>query len=221
MAPPPSPYDRAVLNRRLALLPAAVLVAVAVTGCSEQAAALRVGDVTVSRGDFEDQLDLLYENDELRDVVFQVLFQSPADRRQLRADDAPVGSYSQNYAQAMLTGQVWMLLSEEVLDREGAALSDDDRDAFEEELRDVLGEGGLDDIPDEQRADLVGGLAAFIEVNDGGDLESAFVSLGREADVDVNSRYGSWDSARLIVVSPDGPAPAPGGIDPATGVPTG
>lgn len=204
-------------NRRFVSLTVAIMAAcLATTACSpggalrEQSAAVRVDDATISRSDFEDQLDLVYENDDLRGYLF-----AGVTRDQLRADDAPVGAYTQQYVGAMAGLHVQFLVADEVLDAEGVELSADDRDAVVAELDQVLA-GGTDDLPDDARDDLVDGLAAFgrlraeFEQDELGDLVNQFVG---EATIVVNTRYGTWDAERLTVTPPDGPAPPPGGGD--------
>lgn len=206
-------------NRRLVSLIVAITAAcLATTACSpgdairEQSAAVRVDDATISRNRFEDQLDLVYENDDLRGYLF-----AGVTREQLRPDGAAVGTYTQQFVGAMAGLHVQFLVAEQVLDAEGIELSTDDRDAVVAELDQVLA-GGADDLPDDARDDLVDGLAAFgrlraeFEQDELGDLVTQFVG---EATIVVNTRYGTWDAESLTVTPPDGSAPTPGGDDAA------
>ena len=204
-----------VPNRRLVSLTVAVAAAcLATIACSpgdafrEQSAAVRVDDATIPRSHFEDQLDLVYENEDLRGYLF-----AGVARDQLRADDAPVGTYTQQYAGAMAGLHVQFLVAAQVLDAEGIEVSADDRAAVVADLDQVLA-GGADALPDEARDDLVDGLAAFgrlraeFDQAELGDLVNRFVD---EATIVVNTRYGTWDGEMLSVRPPDGPAQAPGG----------
>ena len=197
-----------MLNRRLASLLAAVTVAgLAATGCAEQSAAVRVDDATVSRSDFEDQLDAFYENDALRDVLFPGV-----TREQLRAEGDPEGSYTQQYVGSLAGVQAQFLVIAQALEDEGIELTDADRDAIEDELDAAL-PGGYGSIPSGVADNLVEGLAGF---------ERLYTELGEEeftvvvgdifdrAEVDISSQYGSWDPEQFTVTPPSGPAPAPG-----------
>jgi hypothetical protein len=131
-----------VLNRRLASLLAAVTVAgLAATGCAEQSAAVRVDDRTVSRSDFEDALDLFYENDELRGLLLQNTTQE-----QLRAEDGPRDAYNQEYVGAIARTYIEFLVVEHTLESEGIELTDADRATVEDQLDQILPEG-IDSVP--------------------------------------------------------------------------
>jgi hypothetical protein len=200
-----------VLNRRLASLLAAVTVAgLAATGCAEQSAAIRVDDATVSRGDFEDQLDLFYSNDDLRGFLFQGV-----TRDQLRAEGDPRGSYTQEYVGSLAAVQVQFLVVAQALEDEGIDLSDADRDAVIDQLDQGL-PGGYDSLPSGVREDLVEGFAGFDKLRSELGEEEFNVALGKvidEATIEVSSRYGSWDPDQFTVTPPEGPEPAPGTAD--------
>lgn len=205
-----SPYDLGVLNRRITSLIAAVAVAgLAATGCSEQSAAVSVDGTTISRSDFEDELDLFYEDDELRTFVF-----GQVDRAQLRGDMA--GGYAQQYVGAVAGLHVQFLVAETVLDDEGIELTDDDRSAAEDLVEQAV-PGGLDALPDDLRDGFLDGVAAVTRLQDelGEEGFNEAMSAGfEEADVEINSRYGTWDADQFTVAPPGGPAPAPGAADP-------
>ena len=196
-----------MLNRRLASLLAAVTVAgLAATGCAEQSAAVRVDDATVSRSDFEDQLDLFYENDALRSAVFQ----SDIDRAQLRGEAA--ASYTQPYAAAIAGLNIEFLLTSAVLDDEGIELTDDHRTAAERFVEDEFAIEA-DTLPDDFRDRLIDQAAAvqLLQEELGGQgFNDAMVARYEAADIDVSSQYGTWDPNQFTVTSPSGPAPAPG-----------
>lgn len=201
-------------NRLLVpLLAAAAAAVLAASGCAEQSAAVRVDDATVSRADFEDQLDLLYENDELRGYLF-----AGVGREQLRAEGDPRGSYTQQYAGAMAGLQVQFLVAAQVLDNEGIELTDADRDPIVAEFDQAL-PGGTDGLPEAARDDLVDGLAAFNRLRaefEEAELNRLVDEVLDEATIVVDSRYGTWDREQFAVTPPEGPAPAPGAGDAAS-----
>ena len=196
-----------MLNRRLASLLTAVTVAgLAATGCAEQSAAVRVDDATVSRSDFEDQLDLFYENDDLRALLFD------ATKDQLRGENAPRDSYTQEYVGALASVQVQFLVVAQALEDEGVELTESDRVAVIDQLGKSV-PGGFDSLPAGLRDDLVDGFAGFDKLQTELGEEEFNVVVGEvvdASDISVSSRYGSWDRDQFAVTPPPGPAPAPG-----------
>lgn len=224
MARAASPYDSTVPNRRIALLLAATTVAgLAVTGCGspatlvdEQAAAVRVNDATVSRGEFQDQLDEFYENDGLRSFLFE------ASKEQLRPEGGAPGSYTQEYVGFMARVQVQFLVVAEVLDQEGIEITADDRAAVTDELAERV-EGGVDELPDDIADTVVEWFAGYDKLRSELGEEEFNAAVNEAVDgatIEVNSRYGTWDRDRFQVTPPEGPAPAPGeGSDAAGALP--
>lgn len=201
-----SPYDRGVLNRRLASLLAAVTVAgLAATGCSEQSAAIRVDDTTVSRGDFEDELDFFYANDDVRTFVFGQISQ---DELQGELRD----SYTQEFVAAVAGLRVQFIVARDVFDDEGLELADEERARAEELIAAQVPEG-VDAIPRDRRSAFVDDVATFTtlqaELGEEG-FGAAMTEAFRAADITVRTQYGSWDPDQLAVVPPPGPA-SPGG----------
>jgi hypothetical protein len=211
----------AVLNRRLASLLAAVTVAgLAATGCAEQSAAVRVDDRSVSRSDFEDALDLFYENDELRGLLFQNTTQD-----QLRTEDGPRDAYTQEFVGALARTYIEFLVVEHTLESEGIELTDADRQAVEDQLDQRL-TGGIDALPETQRTQVVDGFAGLDKLRAELGDEQFNVVIGEvvdEVDITVSSRYGSWDDEEFTVTPPPGPAGAEGtsGDGADAGSPTG
>jgi hypothetical protein len=204
-----------VRTRRLAsLLAAATVAGIALAGCSEQAAALRVDDVTVSRGDFEDELALYYEKDDLRDFVF-----GRVDREQLRGELRE--SYTQEFVAAVAGLRVQFIVAGAVLEDRGLAVGGDAR-AQAEAL--IAGQVPDDALSGASRRALVEDVAAFTTLqSELGQQRFGQVMTRalRDADVSVRSQYGSWDSDELAVRPPPGPAeavvPGPGDAGPAAG----
>jgi hypothetical protein len=191
-----------VLNRRLATsLIALGLAGLAVAGCADQAAAVRVNDRTMSRSDFEEHLDAIYDDDDLRDYWIA------ADRESLRPQDAPEGTYTQQYVGEVARLHVLFLALEEVLDDEGIELTDDDRAAARAEIAEFLGVE-----PDELEAarwdDYVDAVAGIRRLSEDLGEEEADAAVSRvltEGDVSVSSQYGSWDPDTFRVTPPPGP----------------
>jgi hypothetical protein len=97
-------------RRRLTLLVAAIAAAGLVgAGCSEQSAALRVGDTTVSQSDFEDELD-----------GFAELEGAEAVRGDAR------DSYTQEFVGAVLRQRIGFILAEQLFDEQGLELTEAD-----------------------------------------------------------------------------------------------
>src|SRR5690606_1955915 len=175
----------------------------AVAGCADQAAAVRVNDRTMSRSDFEEHLDLVYENDDLRGAVF-----APVDRSVLRPDDAPEGTYTQAYVGEMASFLAWVMAMQQVLDDEGIEITDGDREPVREELAEVVGD--LDDLPAGPRDEYVDYLAGFRRLSDerGGHVEvpAATEAVRIGAAGSVRPRYGPWGSAPLRATAAAGPS---------------
>jgi hypothetical protein len=209
-----------VLNRRLASLLVTVTAAcLAVSGCTtpsaalrEQSAAVRVDDRIVSRGNFEDMLDVFYENDDLRGFVFQGV-----TKDQLRPADGPSDAYTQEYVGAMAGVRVQLLIVDEVLETEGIELTDDDRAATRADLEGLVPDG-LDSLPGGLGDDLVEGFAGFERLRSELEEDEFNVAVGRvvdRSDISVSSRYGTWDPDQFAVLPPSGATPAPGASDTA------
>jgi hypothetical protein len=177
------------------LLVAAIAAAGLVgAGCSEQSAALRVGDTTVSQSDFEDELDA---------------FAGLEGAQGVRGDARD--SYNQEFVGAVLEQRIGFILTEQLFDEQGLELTDDDiaqtdaqvgrqLDGMPRDLRDSL----IEDVARQSRLTNELGQEAY-----GRALTDAVGST----DIDVSTHYGSWDSDEFTVVPPEGPA----GAEPSTG----
>ena len=189
-------------RRRLTLLAAAMATAGLVgAGCSEQSAAIRVGDTTVSQSDFEDELD-----------AFAELQGSDAVRGDL-AD-----SYTQEFVGAVLGQRVGFILAEQVFDERDLELADSDVSAVAAQLGDQL-----DGLPRDLRRSLIEDVARQSRLRDElGEQEysRALTEAADSTDIEVSSHYGSWDPDDYTVVPPEGPAgsePSQGSSDQTTG----
>lgn len=198
-------------KRRLAsLLALATAVVVAASGCSSTATAVRVDDESISQRDFEDQLDLVYENDDFRSLLF-----GDVDRTQLRGEGDPRSSYRQEFVEAMAFLQVQFLVIPQVLTDQDIELVEGDRQAVIEQI-DQQAPGSLDDLPEGVRDEYVDAFAGFdklrAELGDE-ELNAVVGDAIRGADVSVSSRYGTWEPDSFSVTPPQGPRPAPGTDD--------
>ena len=182
-------------RRRLTLLVATLAAAGLVgAGCSEQSAALRVGDTTVSQADFEDELD-----------GFAGLEGGEAVRGEAR------DSYTQEFVAAVLGQRIEFILAERLFVDQGLELSEADID----ETADQAG-GQLDGMPRNLRESLIEDVARQSRlVNELGQEEytRALTDAADSTDIEVSSHYGSWDGEEYRVVPPEGPA----GVEPSQG----
>jgi hypothetical protein len=189
-------------RRRLTLLVATLAAAGLVgAGCSEQSAALRVGDTTVSQSDFEDQLDAFAE---------------------LQGRDGVTGELASSYTQEFVAGElgrrIAFILAERMFDEQGLELTDAD-------IANITDQAGdqLDGIDSDLRRALIEDVARQTKLVD--ELgEQEYTSALREAadstDIEVSSHYGSWNPEEYRVVPPEGPAgaePSQGPGDQTTG----
>jgi hypothetical protein len=183
-------------HRRLTLLVAAIAAAGLVgAGCSEQSAALRVGDTIVSQSDFEDELD-----------AFAELQGGEGVRGDLR------DSYTQEFVGAVLGQRIEFMLAEQVFDEQGRELTADD-------IAETTAQAGdqLDGMPRGLRSSLIEDVARRSRlVNELGQEEysGALTDAADSTDIEVSSRYGSWNAEEYTVVPPEGPA----GAEPSQGL---
>jgi hypothetical protein len=184
-------------RRRLTLLVAAIAAAGLVgAGCSEQSAALRVGDTTVSQSDFEDELD-----------AFAALPGGDADAVRGDARD----SYNQEFVGAVLEQRIGFILTEQLFDEQGLELTEDDIAQTAAQVG-----GQLDEMPRDLRDSLIEDVARQSRLtNELGQEEygSALTDAAQSTDIEVSTHYGSWDSEQFTVVPPEGPA----GAEPSQG----
>jgi hypothetical protein len=182
-------------RRRLTLLVAAIAAASLVgAGCSEQSAALRVGDTTVSQSDFEDELD-----------AFAGLEGAEGVRGDAR------DSYTQEFVGAVLEQRIGFILTEQVFDEQGLELTDDDIAQTAAQVG-----GQLDGMPRDLRDSLIEDVARQSRLaNELGQEEygSALTDAAQSTDIDVSTHYGSWDTEEFTVVPPEGPV----GAEPSQG----
>jgi hypothetical protein len=183
-------------RRRLTLLVAAIAATGLVgAGCSEQSAALRVGDTTVSQSDFEDELD-----------AFAAL---PGGAEAARGDARD--SYTQEFVGAVLEQRIGFILAEQLFDERGLELTEDDIAATAAQVGDQL-----DGMPRDLRDSLIEDVARqSLLANELGQEEygRSLTDAAGSTDIEVSTHYGSWDTEEFTVVPPEGPA----GAEPSQG----
>ena len=216
------------LTRRLptVLLAAALAGALVTTGCADEAAAAHVGDKTISDDQLMTQVEALYGNNKLWQAIDQQNGQQPGSSRSELRGDAP-GSFKQSFVATILQDQITFELIDQLFADEDLEVTDDYRQAAEQAQQDRFGEF-FADFPKHYRDQQLSQYARLVSVQDnlGDGYGEALMTLIDETDIDVSSRYGSWDpeafkaqfsdnaTSQLAVVPPPGPAPAPGS-DPA------
>ncbi|MGH9230880.1 MAG: hypothetical protein ACRD07_19495 [Acidimicrobiales bacterium] len=180
---------------RLTLLVAAIAAAGLVgAGCSEQSAALRVGDTVVSQSDFEDELDA---------------FAELQGRETVTGDLA--GSYTQEFVAAALGQRIELILAGQMFDEQGLELTDADIADFTDQAGDQL-----DGVPGDLRRSLIEDVARRTRLIDElGEEEygRALLEAVDATDIEVSTHYGSWDPDQRTIEPPEGPA----GSEPSQG----
>jgi hypothetical protein len=187
---------------RLTLLVAAIAAAGLIgAGCSDQSAALRVGETTVSQSDFEDELDA-FADLQGRDSVAGEL----------------AGSYTQEFVASVLGRRIEVILADQLFDERGLELTDADIAGITDQAGDQL-----DSIPRGLRRSLIEEVARQSRLIDELGQEEygrALTEAADSTDIKVSSHYGSWDPDQHRVVPPEGPSgtePSQGPGDQTTG----
>jgi hypothetical protein len=182
--------------RRLVTASALLLVALVGAGCSDGGApAARVSD------------SIVITNDELMDEVAEWA-SSPALLQQVgleSAEGAAPGSYASNLVDVVLTNRIRFDLHREQFDALGLSADEEQAADLEEQLAPVL-----DEVSGAFGERLVGDLVRVNAVATAmGQEYAAWFDEATGDDVEVSSRYGTWDRAAGTVVPPTGPRPAP------------
>jgi hypothetical protein len=209
---------RGLTRRFPTLLAAAALTALAAAGCADEAAAAHVGDQTLSDTDLMDEVTAIYDNSALWDLIDEQNQQEPGTSRQSLEGDAP-GSFTQQFVGGVLQQRVTFMLVDELHDQEGTEVTEVHRSQAEEEQTRQYG-AAFEEFPERYRDQLVEDYSRLISLQEemGEDgFNEAITKLIDETDVEINSRYGTWDADvfasapdQLAVVPPVGPTPAEG-----------
>jgi hypothetical protein len=193
------------VSRRLtALLAAPALAAVLASGCADEAAAARVGDTTISHDDLMTDVEALAGSPALL-----AAYQVPEDAVAGEADADT--SYSQEFVGFVLQQRIFNALIGQVADDEGFEVTDEDLEDAETEISNALAQAGgdIDDLSSSFREQLTEDIAlgSLVEEELGSEAVQSTVSdLARETDIEVSSKYGSWDAAAGGLVPPEAPA---------------
>lgn len=193
------------------------------SGCADEAAAARVGDTTISNEDLMAEAETLADNERLLGVLQQM--ELSAIQGEADADE----SYTQGFIGSLLNQRIGTILIEQALDERDAGLTQDDLDETEDRLSSALAGAGLseDDLTDDLREQLIHSLALNRRLTEefgdgeeaGQEIEAAIFEQARQTDIEISSKYGSWDLNRLSIVPPPGPVPAEGEGDDAEAQP--
>ena len=199
-------------RRLLPVLAAVVAAGLVSTGCgTEQSAALRVGDQSVSQSELFEELEFITTNEDFRSALFEGVQLSDMQGT-LRT------SYTQPFVGAMLDRRLRFLLAGEALDANGIEITDADRADIEQQLDDIP---GAEEMPAGYREDFVEGFARLSVLQSASGDEAEINSQLREAaqstEILVNSRFGTWDADNLIIEPPPAPAGASDEAEAGTG----
>ena len=192
------------MSRRLLALVAVVLAAAVSAGCADDVSpAARVGkDIVISHDELMAEVEEWVKSPTLVDAL-----EVP------EAEGAGPGSYSTNLVDLVLTNRIQFDVHHQQLEELGLSVPDEALTSVRNELvRDaattltVAGE-----LDPEFFDQLVMAVAERTTVGQAMDPEDYQSWLAEAlADVEVNSRYGTWDAAAGVVLPPTGPRPAPG-----------
>ena len=186
--------------KRLLVLAAACLLSLGLLGCAPgAAAALTVnGDEILTVDELQTQLDGIADDED---------FMTTFDAR--GAGEATV---STGFVTSVLSNHVLTRLLETELAAQDVEVTEADNATGTEQLAGAVG-GSVEDVPEAYRETLIDlfSYATALQGSLGGDeqaLQGRITELLADADVEVNDRYGSWDTATASVVAPEGPVSA-------------
>jgi len=206
-----------VLVRRPAVILAALaFVGLASTGCAEQSAAATVGDQTLSESDLMDEVGALVGNETL-------LESAGLAEDDLRGESDQ--SFSQQIVSSVLTQRIQFMFVDQLFTDEGMELSSSDLSAGQQQFQSTFGPAASEfseSFQDRATEDFA--KAAVVQQQLGDDFQQRFTDLVESTDVQLNSRFGTWDAEAFLaqlfsqnattttpaITPPDGPLPAPG-----------
>jgi hypothetical protein len=202
-----------VPKRRLVPLVAAVAaIGLLSTGCADQAAAIRVGDESISESDFFAEVDALGSSDEALALIV------PGATREVIAGAMGEGSYQQRFVAFMADQRVYALLLHQVADDAGIEIDVDEMQTVRGQIEDELEGNGvdLDDFPDAYLDRLAEDIAVA-QALEGGmapeDQQAALLEQAERTDIGVSSRLGTWNQDAFLA-SLSGQSQSIASIDP-------
>jgi hypothetical protein len=180
--------------KRLGLVLTLLVVAGAGAACDDlESAAVTVNGEETSQSSVDDDLRAIRDNDALSEIASQAGGEIAASPGTIRSDiTAGILGY-------LVRGEI----AEQELASLGGEVSNADRQNARQQAIQVFGsEEAFDEFSESFQDDIIEWLAAVIalqgEIRKPADFEAVF----READVDVNPRYGTWSTQDLVVMAP-------------------
>ena len=188
--------------RRLLALPVAGFALLTATGCADDVSpALRVGDVTISNDEFMDEVDEWMGN--------------PVAVDPSTLTTAAPGAHPGELVRQLLTQRIDIVLHNQEFDALGLELTDDLREQALEAVFQQAVQSGVsaedaaeeafaafsDDFAEEYTDDIARQLAVQDELGQQGYSEWAAEAYD-DVDIEVNSRYGRWDSTSRTIEPP-------------------
>jgi hypothetical protein len=184
------------------------------TGCAEQSAAIRVGDDTVSEKDFLDELEAWAGN--------EALVPEGQVTGELGED-----SFIQPFVGSVVQQRVVFTLYEQLFEDEGLELTSAERAGGRDLIDESFGEGVEAGLPEDFADDLGQTTAMAQKLSEelgAEELQSKLRDLAEHTEVEVGSRFGSWDhdafmaafqgqQASPAVLAPKAPLAASGSGD--------
>jgi hypothetical protein len=194
-----------VLVRRLTpVLAAAALAGLAATSCAAQSVGVRVGDNRFSESDLVEELDAFGGNE----ALFAASGQSAAG-----VEGEMLDSYNQQFVTEIVQQRITFMLAEELFEQNDLELSDDDLTVAESQLASSMGPA-VEEFPEGYRDRFVEDVARYNMVADElgpEEFDLAMIETASSLDIEVGSRFGSWDQDQFSVAPPVGSTPAPSG----------
>jgi hypothetical protein len=198
----------------VSFIAALAVAGLATFGCAEQSAGVRVGDDVVSESEVVQELDAFGQND----ALFSGAGQSTDALKGELGD-----SYTQDFVSEIVQQRITFMLAAQVFEDEGLELNSADRENAAANLQQQM-QDGFDAFPDEYRESFVDDVAKYNALITGmgeDEFRQALVDKATSVDIEVSSRFGSWDEDQLAVEPPPGPGPARGDAEPTTAAPIG
>lgn len=184
----------------------------AAAGCSQQAAAIRVGDSHVSHSQVTDQLE------SMRAIRASAVEAGLADPSVLEGIDGELdGSFSRAFVAENVRNRITTLLVAQLFDDAGLEVTGQDWAIEQQRLE--QGIPGFGDLEDSEQDRIVEEEAIFQvlqremcpnfvpsqEQSMCPDLVTTVEDLYERTDIEVSSKLGDWDRTSGSLVPPDGP----------------
>jgi hypothetical protein len=185
----------------LALAPLAA-VGLLAASCTDQTAAIRFGDETVSEDDLLDELEALAST--AGDAAGE-----PGQYPRGELED----SYDQGFAGQVVTQRLQFMIFDQIFEDEDLELTQADRDQVRGQLE---GDPSFLALPSDYQESFVQDIAKRQAVQatlDPPALNDAIAEVVDTNDIEISSRFGTWDPLQGVV-PPEGPLQPGGGETP-------